>query len=232
MVGAFHGVHIHAGSGRTKGVADILGGVVALLFGLAVATGLVARARQRRVPGNAGRFKARLDRGLTVPTAAVAGPLTHIPGVFYIIALNVIVAHEPNVPGGLLAIVVYDATWFAVPIAALALSVVKPSAASDAVLWAQRWTERHSRAIALTVASGSASPSSSGARCRCDQGATERKGRRTRPSAGGECRWHQRLNASRFPRNGPESPCLPRGARAGRRRPACDRSTWCGCGRS
>ncbi len=154
VVGAFHGVHIHAGSGRTKGVADILGGVVALLFGLAVATGLVARARQRRVPGNAGRFKARLDRGLTVPTAAVAGPLTHIPGVFYIIALNVIVAHEPNVPGGLLAIVVYDAIWFAVPIAALALSVVKPSAASDAVLWAQRWTERHSRAIALTVASG------------------------------------------------------------------------------
>jgi hypothetical protein len=115
---------------------------------------LVARARQRRVPGNAGRLKARLDRGLTVPAAAVAGPLTHIPGVFYIIALNVIVAHDPNVPGGLLAIVIYDAIWFAVPIAALALSVVKPSAASDVVLWAQRWTERHSRAIAMTVALG------------------------------------------------------------------------------
>jgi hypothetical protein len=154
VVGAFHGVHIHAGSGRTKGVADILGGLGALLFGLAVATGLVARARQRRVPGNAGRLKARLDRGLTVPAAAVAGPLTHIPGVFYIIALNVIVAHDPNVPGGLLAIVIYDAIWFAVPIAALALSVVKPSAASDVVLWAQRWTERHSRAIAMTVALG------------------------------------------------------------------------------
>ncbi len=154
VVGAFHGVHIDAGSGRTKGVADILGGVVALLFGLAVATGLVARARQRRVPGNAGRFKARLDRGLTVRAATVAGPLTHIPGVFYIIALNVIVAHNPNVPGGLLAIVVYDAIWFAVPIAALALSVVKPSAASDAVLWTQRWTEQHSRAIALAVAFG------------------------------------------------------------------------------
>ena len=94
-------------------------------------------------------WKARLDRRLTVPAAAIAGPLTHIPGLFYLIALNVIVAHNPRVPGGLLAVVIYDAIWFALPIAALATCIINPDAARDAVVSVQRWTGQHSRALLL-----------------------------------------------------------------------------------
>ena len=148
VVGAFHGIHIGTGSDRTKGIADIVGGVVALLFGCAVLSGLVRRRSDHDAPG-AGGWKARLDRRLTVPAAAVAGPLTHIPGLFYLIALNVIVANNPRLPGGLLAVLIYNAVWFALPIAALATCIVNPDAARDAVVRVQRWTGQHSRALLL-----------------------------------------------------------------------------------
>lgn len=149
VVGAFHGIELDAGSDRTKGIANIVGGVVALLFGGAVLTGLVRRRPDHDAPGAGGGWKARLDRRLTVPAAAIAGPLTHIPGLFYLIALNVIVASDPRVPGGLLAVMIYDAVWFALPIAALATCIVNPEAAQVAVARVQRWTGRHSRALLL-----------------------------------------------------------------------------------
>jgi hypothetical protein len=148
VVGAFHGIHLGTGGDRTKGIADIVAGVVALLFGCAVLSGLVRRRADHDAPGADG-WKARLDRRLTVPAAAIAGPLTHIPGLFYLIALNVIAANDPRLPGGLLAVMIYDAVWFALPIAALATCIVNPDAARDAVVRVQRWTGQHSRALLL-----------------------------------------------------------------------------------
>jgi hypothetical protein len=151
VVGAFHGIHVGAGSDRTKGIADIAGGVVALLFGCAVLTGWGPRRSDRDDLGAGGGWKDRLDRRLTVPTAAIAGVLTHLPGLFYLIALNLIVAHNPRVPGGLVAVAIYNAIWFALPIAALATCIVNPEAARDAVISVQGWTGQHSRAILLST---------------------------------------------------------------------------------
>jgi hypothetical protein len=154
VVGAFHGVHFGAGSDRTKAIAEIVGGVVALLFGCAVLAGLVRRRSDHDAPGAGGGWKARLDRRLTVPAAAIAGPLTHIPGLFYLIALNVIVANDPRLPGGVLAVLTYDAIWFALPIAALATCIVNPDAARDAVVRVERWTRQHSRVLLLVTSFG------------------------------------------------------------------------------
>jgi hypothetical protein len=147
VVFALHGIHLRAGSDRTKGVAAIVGGVAALLFGCAVLTGRIPRRSDHDVPGVG--WKARLDRQVTVTAVAIAGPLTHIPGVFYLIALNLIVAHNPTVPGGLLAVAIFDAIWFALPLAALATCTVNPVAARAAVASVQRWTTQHSRALLL-----------------------------------------------------------------------------------
>jgi hypothetical protein len=149
IVGAFHGIHLSAGSDRTKGIADIAGGLVALLFGCAVLTGRVRRRSDDDALGAGSDWKARLDRKLTLPAAAIAGVVTHLPGLFYLIALNVIVAHNPRVPGGLVAVVIYNAIWFALPIAALVTCIVNPEAARGAVVSVQRWTGEHSRAILL-----------------------------------------------------------------------------------
>jgi hypothetical protein len=147
VVFALHGIHLQSGSDRAKGIACIIGGIAALLFGCAVLTGWIPRRSNHDVPGVG--WKARLDRQLTVTAAAIAGPLTHIPGLFYLIALNVIVALNPKVPGGLLAVAIYDGIWFALPIAALATCTVNPVAARDAVASVQRWTAQHSRALLL-----------------------------------------------------------------------------------
>jgi hypothetical protein len=149
VVGVLHGIHLHSGSDRTKGIADIAGGIAALLFGCAVLTGRIGRGLDEDVPGNGIDWTARLNQRLTVRTAAIAGPLTHLPGLFYLIALNLIVAHNPRLPSGLLAVSIYDAIWFALPLAALAACIVNPDAAREAVVWAQRWTGQHSRTLLL-----------------------------------------------------------------------------------
>ena len=153
VVGAFHGIHLNFGSDQMKGIADIVGGVAVLLFSCAVLTGLIPRRSDQNLPGTGTGtgvgWKARLDGRLTAPAAAIAGPLTHLPGLFYLVALNVIVAHNPRLPGGLLAVAIYNAIWFALPLAALATCIVNPDAAREAVASVHRWTGQHSRGLLL-----------------------------------------------------------------------------------
>ena len=78
VVFALHGIHLHSGSDRTKGVADIVGGVAALLIGCALLTGRTRRRSDHDVPGVG--WKARLNRALTVPAAAIAGRSPTSPG--------------------------------------------------------------------------------------------------------------------------------------------------------
>jgi hypothetical protein len=148
VVFALHGIHL-SGSDRKKGILDIVGGVAALLFGCAVLTDRLPRRSDHDAPSVG--WKARLDRKITVTAAAIAGPLTHMPGIFYLVALNLIVAHNPRVPGGLLAVAIFDAIWFLLPLAALATSIVNPVAARDAVASVQRWIVQHSRVVLLST---------------------------------------------------------------------------------
>ncbi len=149
VVYAFHGVHIDAGTSRTKGIADIIGGAVALAFGIALLTGHVHKRAVREAPDSGGRWKSMLDQRLTRRTAVLAGPATHIPGLFYLIALNVIVAHNPRVPRGTLAVVTYNAIWFALPILALVMCIVRPDAARSVVGSVAQWARANSRPVLL-----------------------------------------------------------------------------------
>jgi hypothetical protein len=154
VVYAFHGIHIHSGSDRTKGIADIIGGVLALSFGVAILTGRIRGQQSDDAPVARGRLNTMLGERLSMPTAALAGPATHIPGLFYLIALNVIVAHNPEVPSGTFAVLTYNAVWFALPLIALGACIVRPAAARDAIGSVEQWSRRHSRTILLCVAFG------------------------------------------------------------------------------
>ena len=81
----------------------------------------------------------------------MAGPLTHIPGLFYLVALNIIVAHNPSATVGAGEILLYNVIWFALPIAALATCLVRPSTARDAIAGVNDWTRRHTRGILVGV---------------------------------------------------------------------------------
>ena len=99
------------------------------------------------------RVTARL-RDPSVPTVAAAGVLTHLPGLVYLIALNAIIATNPTVAIGLLAVLVYNAIWFAIPLLSLALAIVWPDRTSEFVKGISDWTRRHQRTLVPLVLSG------------------------------------------------------------------------------
>jgi len=118
-----------------------------LLFGLGALAAAVLVARRPREAGSGsadhgGRIAARL-RDPSVVAAAVAGILTHFPGVFYIAALDAIISTNPGFVDGVVQVCVYNAIWFAVPIAALTLSIVDHERTRARVDAANAWARRH-----------------------------------------------------------------------------------------
>lgn len=151
VIWAFSGVDINSGSSETKAIAEIAGGIVALTFAVLLGTGHVGGPHADDAPDAPRSWSARLERRLTARTAALAGPATHIPGLFYLVALNVIVAHQPRVPGGLVEVLIYNVVWFALPLGAFAICVKDPPAARRVVAELRTWTVRHTRTLLLVV---------------------------------------------------------------------------------
>jgi hypothetical protein len=151
VIAAFSGVQLHAGSSETKGIAEIAAGAIAIAIGIAVLTGGVGR-RFDDAPRTPGRFERILAREISTPAAALAGPATHIPGLFYLLALDLIVASQRDLASGLADVLLYNAVWFALPIAALILYIVNPPHARGIVAAIQAWAGAHTRRVILIVA--------------------------------------------------------------------------------
>jgi hypothetical protein len=149
----FHGVGGRPGHGEHFAVAEIVGGCIAIVLGLLVLTGRVGDGRAGEAPPTPNRWLVLLNERITTRTAAAAGPLTHLPGVFYLVALNLIVSRQV-LHTGVVSLIFYNAVWFCVPIAALAICVVNPSLAGEVVGGVDQWTRRNSRVILLTVSFG------------------------------------------------------------------------------
>ena len=79
-------------------------------------TGRIGGGDSGDAPKARGRLRSALAERLTTRTAALAGAATHIPGLFYLIALNVIIAHNAEFAGKITALVTYNAVWFALPL--------------------------------------------------------------------------------------------------------------------
>jgi hypothetical protein len=150
----FSSIEVSAGSERTKGIAEIVGGILVLTFALGVLTGRVGEGHGTDAPEPKRRWNKLHPRRLTVRIAALAGPVTHIPGIFYLIALNIIIAYHARAPRRLLEVLTYNAIWFAIPLCALAVCIVAPDRARESVAALQRWTREHLRAILLVVSFG------------------------------------------------------------------------------
>jgi hypothetical protein len=157
IVGATHGIHLDSGTSKTKGIADIAGGMAALALGVGLVTGRIGRGDAGDAPRAGGRLRSALDRRLTTHTAAIAGPATHIPGLFYLIALNVIVANHASLGEKSVALATYNAVWFALPITALVVCIVRPASARALVGCVEQWARDHHRAILLGASFGAGS---------------------------------------------------------------------------
>jgi hypothetical protein len=83
--------------------------------------------------------------------AALAGVLTHKPGLFYLAALSAITNSTSSNANRILQVAVYNAIWFAMPIAALTLAKRRPVELQDFLRRATTWVWRRQREIMITA---------------------------------------------------------------------------------
>ena len=149
VVVAFGGADIRFG-GTAEHVIELLAGTAALGFAAGVAAGR-AELPSRGTATDAQSAMAVRLRNPSVRTAAVAGVATHLPGLFYLVALNEIVAHRNGVTDGIVAVLVFNAIWFGAAIASVILFMVRPGAARRALLRVSDWARLHSRGVTIAV---------------------------------------------------------------------------------
>jgi hypothetical protein len=78
--------------------------------------------------------------------------VTNLPGLYYLAALVAILETHPSAVDGIVQVAVYTVLRFAVPLAALALVVLRPDRTLETVQEAHAWGRRNSRVlIAVTV---------------------------------------------------------------------------------
>lgn len=155
IVLAIGGIDIDPGSSRTTSTAQIAGGLLALgLAGLMWSGRLGGAGPTGDVPRAPGRWDRLLDEHLTLRTALVAGPATHLPGIFYLLALNVIATGEPSPGAQVLEVGLFNAIWFALPLVALIVCMVDPGLARKGIGVVNAWAHRHARMIVLVLLIG------------------------------------------------------------------------------
>ena len=149
VVGAFGGADIRFG-GTVEDLIELLAGTAALGFAAGVAAGRAELSSRGNATGPQSAMAVRL-RNPSVRTAALAGVATHLPGLFYLVALNEIVAHRSAIADGIVAVLVFNAIWYGAAIASVVLFMVRPGAARKALLRASAWARLHSRGVTIAV---------------------------------------------------------------------------------
>ena len=146
------------------GAPDEVRAVIGIVLGavsLGYAAGLLSGRVQQPGPDAdadilapaAGSWLGRHLADLSVPRAAVVGVLTHLPGLFYITALNSITNSTSSVVNQIVQVAVYNAFWFALPATALVLATRRPVELKDFLRRLTGWVARREREI-LIAASG------------------------------------------------------------------------------
>ena len=143
IVLAFDGAGGTFGRSDFTAIFDVIAGVAAIAFAAGVRRGgITARPRDASRERTESRLATRL-RNPSPLTAAAGGVVTHIPGLIYLVALNAIAADQPRNASALGLVSLYNVLWFAIPIAALTLSIVAPGTATAYLDRATAWARRH-----------------------------------------------------------------------------------------
>jgi hypothetical protein len=150
VVVELHGVDLPGGESRFTDVVDVVAGVAALGFATGVHFGGMDRIPRRR-PREEPSWLSRTLRDPSPAVAAAVGVATHVPGLFYLVALNAIAASRPGFAHALVQVLVYNAIWFSVPIAALAFARRRPADAHDLIERLNDAMRRHQQTILAAV---------------------------------------------------------------------------------
>lgn len=150
VVSAFHGVALPGRESTRSAIIDLAAGAAMLGFASGAWSGHVERFKQRRAERSPSRLMAALRRP-TVRVAAAAGPVTHLPGLFYIVALNAISDGRPPFATATVDVLVYNAIWFSVPIAAFVVARDHADVAHARIARLNAWVKEHEQAIVVAL---------------------------------------------------------------------------------
>jgi len=149
---------VSAGPQGPEDVRAVIAFILAAIS-LGYAAGLLVRwvPRPRRNatgaapgPGSDSWLGRRLAH-LSVRSAALAGVLTHLPGVFYFAALSAIISSTSSEANRVFQVLVYNAIWLAMPMTALVMATRRPVELQDRLLRVTKWIWHRQRSIMITV---------------------------------------------------------------------------------
>jgi Sap, sulfolipid-1-addressing protein len=150
VVSALHGVSLPGRESTRNAIIDLVAGAAMIGFAAGAWSGHVDRLRRRRAAAGPGRIVTMLRRP-TLKVAAVAGAATHLPGLFYLVALNAIAGGSPPLAEAILAVLVYNAIWFAVPIAAVVVAGRRAARAHERIEQINAWLRAREQVIVVVL---------------------------------------------------------------------------------
>jgi hypothetical protein len=150
VVLVLHGVRLETGTSTVNATIELAGGAAALGFAAGIATGRLRGVPRNDHPKGDSRLAGRLPN-LSLRVAAAAGVATHLPGLLYLLGLNAIADGAPPLVEGLLAVLVFDAIWLAIPLCGLVVSIRHPEVARAAIGRVSAWMLNHERASLTLV---------------------------------------------------------------------------------
>jgi hypothetical protein len=150
VVAIFYGARIDYRDTDVYSAIELVGGVAALGFAVAVGTGRRQPLVRDEGSGEGSAIIRRL-RNPSVTTALVAGVATHAPGLFYLLALNAIVAERRSLVVGVLEVLLFNAIWFGAAIASVVIFLLRPGVARRALARVNGWARRNARSITVLV---------------------------------------------------------------------------------
>ena len=150
VVAIFYGAGIDYRGTDMYSAIELLGGVAALGFAVGVGIGRTQLPTRHEGTSEGSAILRRL-RNPSVTAAMVAGVATHLPGLFYLVALNAIVAEGRNLVVGVLEVLLFNAIWFGATIASVVIFLLRPGVARRALARVDGWARRHTRSITVLV---------------------------------------------------------------------------------
>jgi Sap, sulfolipid-1-addressing protein len=150
VVSAFHGVSLPGRESTRTAIIELAAGAAMLGFASGAWAGHVERFKQRRGERSPSRLMAALRRP-TVKVAAAAGVVTHLPGLFYFVALNAIAGGRPPFGPATVEVLTYNAIWFSVPVAAFVVAREHADLAHARIARLNAWAKEHEQAIVVAL---------------------------------------------------------------------------------
>jgi Sap, sulfolipid-1-addressing protein len=158
VVAIVHGAEIREGGNRGvfDGIFELVAGSAALGFAAGLFTGRVQRRPRSQTSSETSDASliARRLRDPSAKIAATAGVATHLPGLFYLVALNSILAEPYSIPHQMFAVTVFNVIWWSIPVASLILFIIDPHGTRARIATVNAWAREHQRGILTILSAG------------------------------------------------------------------------------